>query len=59
MKTPPIENEEEYDRALLRLEEILEAKPGTPEAQEREALLEVIEAYEDEMYPIEPLGPRG
>jgi HTH-type transcriptional regulator/antitoxin HigA len=55
MKTPPIDSEEDYDRALARLAEIIDAAKGSPEAIEREALLEAIEEYEDAEYPIEPL----
>jgi HTH-type transcriptional regulator / antitoxin HigA len=59
MKTPPIDSEEEYDRALARLEELLDAPPRSVEAEERESLLEAIEEYEEAHYPITPLGPRG
>ena len=55
MKTPPIESEEEYDSALERLAELMEAPQGTLDAEEREALLEAIEEYEDDLYPITPL----
>jgi HTH-type transcriptional regulator / antitoxin HigA len=55
MKIPPIETEEEYEDALVRLEALLEAKDGSSEANEREALLEAIEEYEDEIYPITAL----
>lgn len=59
MKTPPIESEEEYDRALERLANLMDAPQGSLEAEEREALLEAIEDFEDEMYPIEPLAPKN
>jgi HTH-type transcriptional regulator / antitoxin HigA len=59
MKTPPIESEEEYDRALDRLVALMEAAPGSQDAQERESLLEAIEDYEEEHYPLEPLGGKG
>ncbi len=49
MKTPPIDNEEEYDRALLRLEQLLDAPDGSRDADERESLLEAIEEYEEQL----------
>jgi HTH-type transcriptional regulator / antitoxin HigA len=52
MKVPPIETEEEYDAALLRLDKIFEAPEGSRERAEAEALLEAIEEYEEEHPPI-------
>ena len=49
MKTPPIDNEDEYELALLRLEQLLEAPDGSREADERESLLEAIEEYEEQL----------
>ena len=51
MRIPPIETEEEYEAALLRLTELLEELDDDSEDEEREALLEAIEAYEDEINP--------
>lgn len=59
MKVLPIDTEEEYEAALLRLVEILEAPDGSAEAAEREALLEAIEAYEEAEFPAEPLPPKS
>ncbi len=57
MRIPPIETEEEYEAALLRLAELLEAldDDAEDEDEEREALLEAIEAYEDELLPKQQL----
>ncbi|MEY3444830.1 MAG: hypothetical protein RLZZ519_3111 [Bacteroidota bacterium] len=51
MRIPPIETEEEYEAALLRLTELLADldADSDEEDEEREALLEAIEAYEDEL----------
>ena len=48
----PIRTEEDYDAALARLHEIFQAEEGTPEGIERDALADLIEAYEDEYYPM-------
>ena len=44
--------EEEYYKALKRIEEIFHAKPGTAEGKELEDLVSKVELYEDMMYPI-------
>ncbi len=57
MRIPPIDTEEEYEAALLRLAELLEDLDDNAEDEdeEREALLEAIEAYEDELLPKQQL----
>ena len=47
-------NEEDYDRALARMDKIFQAEIGTPEGDERDALFDLIEEYEDKHYSIEP-----
>ena len=53
----PVKTEEDYDSALIRMEEIFHAEEGTPEGDESEILMLVIERYEDEHYPIEDPDP--
>lgn len=48
----PIKNTKDYKRALARLEEIFEAKPGTPEGDELEVLGILVSNYEDQHFPI-------
>lgn len=38
--------------ALARIEEILDAVPGTPEFDELEELVSLVESYEDKAFPI-------
>lgn len=60
MITPKIiKSEEEYNTALNRIEEIFDAKPGTPEFDEMELLVRLVEIYEDEKYPISVPDPIG
>lgn len=47
-----IRNEEDYDLALERIEEIFDAVPGSGEFDELEVLVSLVERYEDEKYPI-------
>lgn len=57
MITKPIKSETDYNKALKRLNDIFEAKRGTPEADEAEILVLLIEKYEEEKYPIPSLDP--
>lgn len=52
-----IKSEEDYNIALNRIEEIFDAKPGTPEFDEMELLVRLVEIYEDEKYPISAPDP--
>ena len=47
-----IRTEKDYDAALARAWEIFHADIGSPEGEEFERLVTLIEAYEDEHYPI-------
>lgn len=53
----PIRTDDDLDAALARVNEIFFAKAGTKEADERDVLATLIEAYEDEHYPILPSDP--
>lgn len=52
-----IKNEEEYDQALARAEEIFDALPDTPEGDELAVLLLVIKDYESKHHPVLPPDP--
>ena len=54
VKVNPIRSEEDYDAALTRLSEIFQAEIGTPEGDERDILVDLIECYEEKHYPIGP-----
>ena len=58
MSTPKvIKTEDAYESALARIEEIFDAKPGTPEFDEMELLIALVEKYEDANYSIEAPDP--
>ncbi|WP_207507210.1 hypothetical protein [Telluribacter humicola] len=42
-----INNESEYEKASERVEEIYNAKPGTPEKKELDELLKAIKEYDE------------
>ncbi len=48
-----IKTEKEYDRALTRINMLMDADPGTPEGDELEQLVILVEAYEKVKYPID------
>ena len=50
---PHIANEEDYNLALARMDEIFHADIGTREGAERDLLFELIEAYEERHHPVD------
>ncbi|KKW75936.1 XRE family transcriptional regulator [Acinetobacter sp. AG1] len=52
MNIQPIRNDDDLTNVFIRLESIFQAEEGTSEAEEMEILVSLIEAYEDEYYPI-------
>lgn len=57
MNIKPIRNDDDLRAAFQRLEAIFQAEEGTPEADEREIWVALIEAYENQHYPIGPADP--
>lgn len=49
-----LENQKEYEAALKRINELMDANPAkkTPDGKELKLLLYLVEKYEDEHYPI-------
>ena len=48
-----IKAEDDYQKALSRIDELMNAEPNTPEGDELELLVTLVELYEDKKYPIE------
>ena len=57
MNIKPVKTAKDYKQALVRLEQIFDAKPGTKEGDELEILAILIEKYEDKKYPIDAPDP--
>jgi HTH-type transcriptional regulator/antitoxin HigA len=51
-----IETEKEYENALARINDLMDADPGTPEGDELELLVTLVEMYEKIEEPIDPPG---
>ncbi len=57
MNIKPIRNDDDLTAAFVRLEAVFQAEAGTPEADEMEVLVVLIEAYENRHYPISASDP--
>ena len=57
MDLKPIKTESDYRAALKRLEDIFDAKLGTPESDELDILGLIVDDYENKHYPIEAPDP--
>lgn len=57
MNIKPIRTDDDLRAAFRRLEAVFQAEEGTPEADEMEVLVTLIEAYENKHYPIGPANP--
>lgn len=53
----PVKDEASYEAALKRVEALMDAEEGTKELDELSILVTLIEAYENEHYPIEAPDP--
>jgi HTH-type transcriptional regulator/antitoxin HigA len=52
MKNGTIQNDAEHAKALLRIEQLMDAEPGSQEALELDVLVTAVEAYEDLRFPV-------
>ncbi len=53
----PIKTEADYDIALARVSDLMDAKPDSPEGDELDVLVTLIEKYEALHYPIDAPNP--
>jgi HTH-type transcriptional regulator / antitoxin HigA len=57
MELKLIKTEQDYQKALERLDEIFDAKIGTPESDEADIIGLLVDEYEKKHYPIEAPDP--
>lgn len=57
MKAKILKTETDYDAALARVERLMDAEPGTPQAEELELWSLLVKEYERHHYPIDPPDP--
>ena len=48
----PIRTEADYEAALARVAELMDAREATPEGEELDVLADLVEAYEDRHFPV-------
>ena len=47
-----IRTEADYEAALARVMELMDASKGTPEGEELDVLVDLVETYEDKYFPM-------
>lgn len=52
-----IENEQDLDKAFARIDQIIDAAPGTEEFEELKVLGDLVYVYEEKHHPIGPPDP--
>ena len=57
MTTKLIKTQREYRTALRRVEQLMDARPGTADGDELELLAALIEIYEEKHAPVPPPDP--
>ena len=57
MNIKPIHSEAVYVASLNRIDALLDANPGTPEGDELDILVTLVEVYEKKHFPIEAPDP--
>ncbi len=57
MNVTPIKTTRDYDRALRRIERLMDATPGTKNGDELDVLTTLVEAYEAKHHAICPPDP--
>jgi HTH-type transcriptional regulator/antitoxin HigA len=57
MDIRPIKTEADYERALARIEELMDAERDSDAGDELDVLTTLVEAYEAQHFPIEPADP--
>jgi HTH-type transcriptional regulator/antitoxin HigA len=57
MTIAPIKTAKDYDRALFRIEQLMDAKRGTKAGDELDVLTTLVEAYEAKHHAVYPPDP--
>ncbi len=57
MNIKPVKTEQDYQSALQRIEELWGASKDSPEGDELDLLVTLVESYEMKHYPIAPPDP--
>ena len=55
----PIKTEADYEAALAVIDNLMGAAPNTPESDDLDVLVTLVEAYEADRWPIDAPDPIG
>jgi len=56
-KIKPIRTKEDYEAALVRIDALMDAEPGTPEFDDLDVLVDLVELYESKHQPMSYPSP--
>ncbi len=56
IKISPINTRKDYEKALVSIDRLWDAKPNTEEGDALDVLTTLVEAYENKYFPITPPG---
>jgi HTH-type transcriptional regulator / antitoxin HigA len=57
MEIKPIRGKADHERALKEIERLWGARQGTPDGDKLDVLVTLVEAYEEQHFPIDPPDP--
>ncbi len=57
MDVKPIRTESDYDAALVEVEQLMDAKPGTRKGDRLDVLVTLVVAYEEKHWRVDPPDP--
>jgi len=57
MNIKPIKNKQDYTNTLNLIDNLMSAKPNTPQMDKLEVLTTLVEAYEEQFYKIDASDP--
>ena len=57
MNISPIKTTRDYERTLIRIEQLMDAKPGTKTGDELDVLTIIVEVYEAKRHAVSPPDP--
>ena len=57
MNIKPIKTEQDYEYTLNRIDELMDSQPNTPQMDELDILVTLVEVYEEKFYKIDAPNP--
>ena len=57
MQIKPIKSERDYRRVLKEIDQLMGARPNTPQGDRLDVLTTLVEAWEEKHHPIDPPDP--